>query len=77
VTIRNRRPGDRLKISTERPRQSFSNLCTKHQIPLSERERILIIEFPDGSHWVEGIGMPEKICTSDKTELIISVEPEQ
>lgn len=75
VTIRNRRPGDRLKISSERPRQSFSNLCTKNRIPLSERERTLIIEFPDGSHWVEGIGMPGKVCTADKTELIISVEP--
>lgn len=75
VTIRNRRPGDRLKISSERPRQSFSNLCTKHRIPLSEREKILIIEFPDGSHWVEGIGMPGKVCTADQTELIISVEP--
>ena len=74
VTIRNRRPGDRLKISSGRPRQSFSNLCTKHKIPRSERERILIVECPDGSHWVEGIGMPGRIKTADKTELIISVD---
>lgn len=74
VTIRNRRPGDRLKISAGRPRQSFSNLCTQHQIPRSERDRILILEFPDQSHWVEGIGMTEEVKTGDNTEITISVE---
>ncbi|MFH1963979.1 MAG: tRNA lysidine(34) synthetase TilS [Acidobacteriota bacterium] len=74
VTIRNRRPGDRLKISAGRPRQSFSNLCTQHRIPGSERDRILILEFPDQSHWVEGIGMTEEIKTGGNTEITISVE---
>lgn len=74
VTIRNRRPGDRLKISAGRPRQSFSNLCTRHRIPGSERDRILILEFPDQSHWVEGIGMTEEIKTGDNTEITISVK---
>ena len=74
VTIRNRRPGDRLKISGGRPRQTFSNLCTQHRIPASERDRILIIEFSDQSHWVEGIGMPAEKKTVDNTELDISVK---
>ncbi len=76
VIIRNRRPGDRLKISAERPRQTFSNLCTLHKIPGVERDRILIIELPDASHWVEGIGMPGEVCAGDKNRVIISVKTE-
>ena len=73
VIIRNRRPGDRLKISAGRPRQAFSNLCTEFKIPGAERDQILIIELPGASHWVEGIGMPGKIAAGAKTEIIISV----
>ncbi len=74
VIVRNRRPGDRLKISAGRPRQAFSNLCTQHKIPGAERDRIVIIELPGATHWVEGIGMPDEVDTGDKNRVVISVK---
>jgi len=75
VVVRNRRPGDRLKVAAGRPRQSFPNLCHRHRIPESERDRILIIELPDHSHWVEGTGMPSEIGGSGLPETTISINP--
>ncbi len=76
ITVRNRRPGDRLKISEKRPRQAFSNICTRHRIPEGDRDRILILELPDNYHWVEGIGMPSEIRTSDKRTITITIKNE-
>lgn len=77
VIVRNRRPGDKLRISRKRPRQSFSNLCSRYKIPESERDRILIIEFPGHCHWVEGTGMTPVIRTSGNIEITVSVETAQ
>ena len=76
VVVRNRRPGDRLRISSNRPRQTFSNICGHYRIPENQRDQLLIIEFPDGSHWVEGIGLPAGIKTGDATitEFKIRIE---
>lgn len=75
IKVRNRRPGDRLKISPHRPRQSFSNLCSRHRIPETARDRTLILEFADGSHWVEGTGMNDLVDIEERGRLKITILP--
>jgi len=73
VKVRNRRPGDKLKIADNRPRQSFSNICGRHKIPESERDKVLIIEFPDKTHWIEGTGMANTLIVNDTDEFQIDI----
>lgn len=73
ITVRNRRAGDKLKLSAGRPRQSFSNICNRHRIPESERDRILIIELPDKTHWIEGTGMGDTLKFDEKHEFKIDI----
>jgi tRNA(Ile)-lysidine synthase len=63
VVIRNRRPGDRYRLSSRSPEKSLKKLFLERKIPISTRDRLIVIESSNRILWIEGF--PPMVEASD------------
>lgn len=73
ITVRNRRPGDKMKIRklTRKLQDLFVNTKTDRVL----RDRLLIITIGEGIAWAETIGIDDSLCNIHSEKYII-IEPE-
>jgi tRNA(Ile)-lysidine synthase len=53
IVVRNRRPGDRYLISTEKEK-TLKRLFLENRVPISRRDRLVLLESEENLIWVEG-----------------------
>lgn len=72
VTVRNRRPGDRVCLSSGSSRK-LKELFLEQRIPLRERDRLLLLELNGQIVWAEGVNgrimMPESVFRAGRGDL--------
>ncbi len=64
LIVRNRRDGDSIQLSG-RPNKTFKKLFNENKIPLSERDRMLVLSDENGIVWTEFFGVAKR-CKPDK-----------
>lgn len=73
VTIRSRRPGDRIKPIGARGRKKLQDLLVDQKVPRAERDRVPVV-VDDGGHivWVVGVAMADEFrVTAPKAEVVV------
>lgn len=72
VILRNRRDGDEYQLP-DRPTKSFKKLFNENKIPVSERDRMLILSDDNGIMWTEFFGVSKKCKIDDNTKKIVKI----
>lgn len=72
VILRNRRDGDEYQLPN-RPTKSFKKLFNENKIPVSERDRMLILSDNDDIIWTEFFGVSKKCKIDDNTKKIVKI----
>ena len=72
VTIRSRRPGDRVRLLRSPGSRKLQDVFVDHKIPVGHRDRIPLIESDGEIIWVPGIGIAESAkVTAATTEVAL------
>lgn len=76
--LRTRQPGDHIHLAGKRTGKTLKKLFWEHQIPLPERDRLLILCDQEGVCWVEGFGCDQRVAAAESTRncLRLSVKEE-
>ena len=78
VVVRNRRPGDRYRFSAKSPEKSLKKLFLERKIPISTRDRLIIVESDGRLLWIEGfppaVEAADPITDSEGYEITVSSE---
>jgi len=62
VTVRNRRPGDRIKPIGAPGRKKLQDLLVDRKVPRAERDRVPVVVDADGRViWVVGVAMADEV----------------
>ena len=72
VILRNRRDGDEYQLPN-RPTKSFKKLFNENKIPVSERDRMLILSDNNDIIWTEFFGVSKKCKIDDNTKNIVKI----
>ena len=72
VILRNRRDGDEYQLPN-RPTKSFKKLFNENKIPVSERDRMLILSDNNDIIWTEFFGVSKKCKIDDNTKKIVKI----
>lgn len=72
VILRNRRDGDEYQLP-DRPNKSFKKLFNENKIPVSKRDRMLILSDNNGIMWTEFFGVSKKCKIDDNTKKIVKI----
>jgi len=77
LTVRNRRPGDRIRLLGASGRQKISDLMIDRKIPLAARERWPLLAAGDEIIWVVGLARSDigTVLANAKNGLVIEVVP--
>jgi tRNA(Ile)-lysidine synthase len=73
LTVRARRPGDRIVPFGMKGRKKLSDLFIDRKVPLSQRNRIPIFEDRHGIFWVPGVAADERTRIGARTRSIIFI----
>ncbi|MCR4594209.1 MAG: tRNA lysidine(34) synthetase TilS [Clostridiales bacterium] len=68
--LRNRRPGDRLKLP-KRDTKSLKQLFNEKKIPLRKRQTLFIVADDNGPLVLEGFGTDERVKNTDETKEVL------
>jgi len=73
VTIRNRRPGDRIKPIGAPGRKKLQDLLVDRRVPRAERERVPVVVDGHGRvMWVVGVAMADEFrVTAPESEVVV------
>lgn len=73
VTVRNRRPGDRIKPIGARGRKKLQDLLVDRKVPREERDRVPVIVDRHGRIvWVVGVAMADEFrVTAPEAEVVV------
>lgn len=74
LTVRNRRPGDRLRLWRNGPAKKLKKLFSEHKIPLRQRDRLIVLEASGEVVWVEGLPCPEHMFPDPAERRVFSIE---
>lgn len=74
ITIRQKRDGDRIKLSGGRPTKSLKKLFQEAKIPVSQRSRLFVLADEQGVIAVEGFGAASRVCCDMHTDKMIVIE---
>ena len=76
VTIRNRRPGDRLRPLGCPYRRKLKDVLIDRHVPRVERDRIPLVCLDDSIAWVPGVTIDERFRIGDESEAwLAELEP--
>ena len=70
LTLRNRRPGDRIKLA-KRDTKTLKQLFNEKKIPLCKRQSLFIVADDNGPVILEGFGSDDRVKITDETKEIL------
>jgi tRNA(Ile)-lysidine synthase len=78
LRLRNRRPGDRYRLATGSGPKKVKEILMEKRVPLSRRDRLLVLEHENQIVWIEGFEPDPSFRLKPGSEevLEIQVEPE-
>jgi tRNA(Ile)-lysidine synthetase-like protein len=65
VTVRNRRPGDRLFSRAGSRGKTLKKLFLERKVPISARDRLIIVEAQGNILWIEGFPVIPKFIPGE------------
>lgn len=71
ITVRPRRPGDRMRPLGARGSRKVQDVLVDRKIPERERDAVPIIEAADGIIWIVGIPIAHNVRVSDDTRRVL------
>lgn len=74
LTIRNRRPGDVYRTSSDAEGKKLKELFQKNRIPKSRRDKLVIVEGDNEIIWVEGFPAQPKYRASPSTARTVEIQ---
>ncbi|MGH9342049.1 MAG: tRNA lysidine(34) synthetase TilS [Acidobacteriota bacterium] len=74
LVVRNRRPGDRYRISAQGPEKKLKKVLMEARIPRSRRDRLLVFEAQDRIVWVEGLPLHPDFRLSGEAAHLLVIE---
>ena len=73
VTLRTRRPGDKLRPPGRGCTKTLKNLCQERGVGMDERGGRIVIADEAGVLWVEGFGPDERCAVTEQTTRILNI----
>jgi tRNA(Ile)-lysidine synthase len=73
VRLRQREPGDSIRLAGRGLTKSLKKLMNEESIPIERRNDVLVLAGEDGVLWVEGFGVTESAAASKNTERILVI----
>lgn len=70
AVLRNRREGDRIRLSKRNCTKTLKKLFNEKSIPVKERKKVLFAADSEGLLWVDGIGVAQRCEISEETKKI-------
>ena len=74
LIFRSRLPGDSIKLNGRGVTKTFKKLFNEHNIPVGERDRVVVLSDDKGVVWLSGFGVDERAAVSDKTKNVLVIE---
>ena len=68
LAVRNRKESDKIRLKGRNVTKTLKKLFSEAGIPVSERQRILVISDENGVLWVEGFGSDERAAVKDGSD---------
>lgn len=77
TVLRNRREGDVFKLNKRNVSKTLKKLFNECKVPLSQRDKIAVLESGAEILWVEGFGASQSAAVSDKTKNVVIIFPKE
>ena len=74
LIFRSRLPGDSIKLNGRGVTKTFKKLFNEHNIPVGERDRVVVLSDDKGVVWLSGFGVDERAAVNDKTKNVLVIE---
>ncbi|WP_416200902.1 MAG: tRNA(Ile)-lysidine synthase [Thermocaproicibacter melissae] len=71
--VRNKRPGDAYRPAGRGVTKTLKKLFNEAKIPVSERSRLALLECGGKIVWVEGFGVSQEACVSEKSKTAAEI----
>lgn len=74
VVVRQRKDGDKVRLASNKMTKTLKKLFNEREIPVSQRDKILVVCDEDGIVWVEDFGVAQRCAIDEKTKNIGTLE---
>ena len=74
VVVRQRKDGDKIRLASNKMTKTLKKLFNEREIPVSQRDKVLLVCDEEGLVWVEGFGAAQRCAVDEKTKNIGTIE---
>ncbi len=74
VVVRQKKDGDKIRLASNKMTKTLKKLFNERGVPVSQRDKILVICDEEGLVWVEGFGVAQRCAVDEKTKNVGIIE---